>query len=192
MSLDQTIYGRSLTPALLIPANRCSDLDGVRERSSCWSCSRQWCRRSCFYAHYEATVHLTCVSWHDAYCSACQRTPFPGGKMRLKSSVRKIATSIGMAVCLLSGGLLSAAPAQANTWLPYEVNWFYSYETCASRGQSLVRSQPDVNNWLCQRGTQAGKWTLYLEFIDDFGCRFDPTATSTGTKAADSLAPAGC
>ena len=62
--------------------------------------------------------------------------------MKLKISVRKVATSIGLAVCVLSGGLVSAAPAQANTWLPYEVDWFYSNETCAARGKSLVRSQP--------------------------------------------------
>lgn len=112
--------------------------------------------------------------------------------MKLKISVRKVATSIGLAVCVLSGGLVSAAPAQANTWLPYEVNWFYSNETCAARGKSLVRSQPDVNNWLCQRGTQAGKWSLYLEFIDEFGCRVDPTASSGGTRTTEALAPAGC
>lgn len=110
--------------------------------------------------------------------------------MSVKTSARKIATSIGVALCLLTGGLVGAAPAHANSWLPYEVNWFYSYETCAARGKSLVRSQPDVNNWLCQRGTQAGKWSLFLEFIDDFGCRVDPTTTTEKARETGSLAPA--
>ena len=112
--------------------------------------------------------------------------------MKVKSTVRRAMVSMGIAAGLLAGGLLSAGPAQANSWVPYEVNWFYSYETCASRGKSLVRSQPDVNNWLCQPGTQSGKWSLWLEFIDDFGCRIGTTATTQETRKTASLAPAGC
>lgn len=112
--------------------------------------------------------------------------------MRLKNRFTKIATTLGVSAGLLMGGLFVASPAQANTWIPWNVNWYYSYDTCASHGKSLMKTQPDLNAWLCQKGTVAGKWTLFVEQIDDFGCRIALSPETKLDKKSGAVSPAGC
>lgn len=101
--------------------------------------------------------------------------------MLRKSRLRAL-QAILLVVGVFSGLLLAAGGAQAlEVKKYYYQNYFYSYETCQSRGNQLMDSQPDWISFTCYRDPGDPKWSMDAFVSDGFGC----------SLPADSLAPTG-